>query len=218
MVREVLGGESIKCGVELSLVVWGWWAVENHISSPASVRWVGSMKMNLCYWAARRTAEKWLGFVSMMERTRPPYSTHSLLSCSALVNVEEIQILCKLRIIIHFSLSFWKGNWLNLWTSRSWNSALPCSQWIPVVPRGQEQVYPWGNETQVAPLLQWCGGSCSGSQVETVSVQSSPFHPGRQSQLLVEKEGRKIWALEQRWICTVYHPDVNSAIVTEVPR
>ena len=41
---------------------------------------------------------------------------------------------------------------------------------------------------QVAPLLQWCGGSCSGSQVETVSVQSDPFHPVVQLQLWVERK------------------------------
>lgn len=47
---------------------------------------------------------------------------------------------------------------------------------------------PWGSETHVAPLPQWWGGSYSGSQVETVSVQKAPFHPVGQSQLEVEEE------------------------------
>lgn len=139
----------------------------------------------------------------MTARTRPLYSTHSLLSCTVHVMWRRSRSYTSWRLLYIFHCLFKKETDLvNLWISRSWNSALPCSQWIPVVPRGQEQVYPWGHETQVAPLLQWCGGSCSGSQVETVSMQSSPFHPGRQLQLSVEKEGHRIWAREQRWVHT----------------
>lgn len=68
---------------------------------------------------------------------------------------------------------------------------IPCSQKAPVVPSGQWHAYPSGSGTQVAPFPQRCGGLCSGSQTETVSVQNAPFHPVGQSQLQCIKEGKQ---------------------------
>lgn len=59
----------------------------------------------------------------------------------------------------------------------------PLSQWIPVVPRGQRQVYPFGRGMQVEPWAHRGGGLCSASHTDTVSEQSAPFHPNGHWQL-----------------------------------
>lgn len=77
----------------------------------------------------------------------------------------------------------------------------PLSQYIPAVPRGQRQVYPFGRGMQVEPWAHSGGGLCSTSHRDTVSVQRAPFHPNGHWQLQTESDIVELLLMRPYMVC-----------------
>lgn len=116
----------------------------------------------------------------MMARTTLPYSAHSFPPCRVLVLWRKYRSDASWGLLYIFHFTFPKGN---LICEQSKHEILPYLvhrfQWFP------EDNNRCIHEAMKHKLLlsTVMGGSCSGSQVEMVSVQNSPFHPVGQSQL-----------------------------------